>query len=71
VDTYEILVGDANAVLWVEHSRLGRPGSPCPVRGGHEDTGTLLYIAQAEYGGAIHPGKAGGQFAGECMGRSL
>jgi hypothetical protein len=54
-------------VLWVAHSNLGQPGSPRPIAGGHEDTGTLLYIAQATHGSALHPGKAGGQFAGELL----
>lgn len=30
-----------------------------PVEGGHEANGQVLYIAQAEYNGGVHPGKVG------------
>lgn len=60
LDKYEILVGDSRAVKWV----------PCsgefnlealrarPVEGGREPDGAAIYIAQAPYHGAVHPGKA-------------
>ncbi|KAJ7502795.1 carbohydrate-binding module family 12 protein [Mycena galericulata] len=58
--TYEILVGDMNGLRWVDAngvlnvSQLGYR----PVEGGKEADGTPIYIAEAPYNGAVHPGKA-------------
>ncbi|KAJ7188488.1 carbohydrate-binding module family 12 protein [Mycena filopes] len=58
--TYEILVGDMSGLRWVDASgpldvdNLGYK----PVEGGREPDGTPLYIAEAPYNGAVHPGKA-------------
>ncbi|KAJ7039231.1 carbohydrate-binding module family 12 protein [Mycena alexandri] len=60
VGTYEILIGDMNGLRWVDASgpldvnNLGYT----PVEGGREPDGTPLYIAEAPYNGAVHPGKA-------------
>ncbi|KAH7888634.1 carbohydrate-binding module family 12 protein [Phlebopus sp. FC_14] len=57
---YEILVGDSRAVKWVSCSgKLNVNGlNARPVEGGREPDGTVLYIAQAPYNDAVHPGKA-------------
>lgn len=59
LDTYEVLVGDARAVHWVEaHGRLNlNELGARPVEGGHEADGTPLYIAQAHVNNGVHPGK--------------
>ncbi|KAJ7647514.1 carbohydrate-binding module family 12 protein [Roridomyces roridus] len=57
---YEVLVGDMNGLRWVDWtgrldlSQLGHR----PVEGGRERDGTPLYIAEAPYNDAVHPGKA-------------
>jgi len=59
LDTYEILVGDSRAIRWVNtagHLNLDSLRAT-PVDGGKEDNGTPLYIAQAPYADAVHPGK--------------
>ncbi|KAF8659218.1 hypothetical protein AX16_001879 [Volvariella volvacea WC 439] len=60
VEEYEVLVGDINALRWVPVSgrlNVNNLGYR-PVEGGRENDGTPLYIAQAPYNGAVHPGKA-------------
>ncbi|KAJ7594728.1 carbohydrate-binding module family 12 protein [Mycena floridula] len=59
-DKYEILVGNMQGLRWEEiHGRLNVNNLGYrPVDGGHEADGTILYIAEAEYHGAVHPGKA-------------
>jgi hypothetical protein len=62
VGTYEILVGEPNAVRWVPSSgkintEMFKNGVQA-VEGGREDDGTPLYVVQAPYNNAIHPGKA-------------
>jgi len=59
LDTYEILVGDMNGLVWIPaRGRLNVNAlGHRPVEGGHEDDGTLLYIAEAPHQGAVHPGK--------------
>jgi len=69
LDKYEILVGDSRAVKWV----------PCsgefnlealrarPVEGGREPDGAAIYIAQAPYHGAVHPGKACEAYGDGCF----
>ena len=71
LDTYEILVGDANAVKWVDvrgSFNLNSLGAS-PVKGGEENNGTPLYIAQAPYGDSdpidVHPGKIAEGLDGE------
>jgi len=64
LEEYEILVGQGNAILWVDSQELGRPGAPHPIEGGHEDNGSPLYIAQAQYAGGYQVGKSGGDFDG-------
>ena len=67
LDTYEILLGDMNGLRWVpargklDAASLGHR----PVEGGRENDGTLLYIAQAEYKGVYHPGKASAKLDGK------
>ncbi|EKM54212.1 carbohydrate-binding module family 12 protein [Phanerochaete carnosa HHB-10118-sp] len=59
VEQYELLVGNPNAVRWVEvhgQLKLDRLGAR-PVEGGHEADGTPLFIAQAHVENGIHPGK--------------
>jgi hypothetical protein len=65
LDTYEILVGDATAVKWVNVDGPFDVGSlgAIPVEGGKENNETPLFIAQAPYGNTnpidVHPGKIG------------
>ncbi|KZT09204.1 carbohydrate-binding module family 12 protein [Laetiporus sulphureus 93-53] len=56
---YEILVGDPRALRWVDvHGRLNvHHLGARPVEGGQEADGTLLYIAKAQQGNNIVPGK--------------
>lgn len=59
LDTYEVLVGDRNAVRWVDVSgrlKLNELGAR-PVEGGHEADGTPLFIAQGHVNNGVHPGK--------------
>ncbi|KAH7099289.1 hypothetical protein BKA62DRAFT_710547 [Auriculariales sp. MPI-PUGE-AT-0066] len=59
-DTYEVLVGDQNAVRWVDvegHLNLDRLNGARPVEGGHESNGDRIYIAQGQYNGSTIPGK--------------
>ncbi|KDQ21377.1 carbohydrate-binding module family 12 protein [Botryobasidium botryosum FD-172 SS1] len=69
ISTYEILLGDSNAVRWVDargdfspHALGGQP-----VEGGRESDGTPLYIAQAPYHHGVHPGKTNPGFKGACI----
>ncbi|CAK5281425.1 unnamed protein product [Mycena citricolor] len=60
LDIYEILLGDMNGLRWVPaQGRLNVASLGFrPVEGGKEASGTPLYIAEAPYNGAVHPGKA-------------
>jgi hypothetical protein len=66
LDTYEILLGDMNALRWVDAcgkldvNSLGYK----PVEGGRDRDGTPLYIAKASYKGANHPGKCSSKLNG-------
>ncbi|KAI0067170.1 hypothetical protein BV25DRAFT_1911842 [Artomyces pyxidatus] len=62
--TYEILLGDANAVHWVPASGPFSPGALRPVEGGQDDKNVPLYISQAEYHGGVHPGKCSPNLGG-------
>ncbi|KAJ7209569.1 carbohydrate-binding module family 12 protein [Mycena pura] len=57
---YEILVGDMRGLRWVDANGYLNVASLGyrPVEGGRESDGTPLYIAEAPYNGAVHPGKA-------------
>ncbi|KAG9316680.1 hypothetical protein JVU11DRAFT_2740 [Chiua virens] len=59
-DKYEILVGSSRAVKWMNISGHFNVEAlrARPVEGGREPDGTPVYIAQAPYHGAVHPGKA-------------
>jgi hypothetical protein len=70
LDKYEILVGNPNAVRWVNISgqfNLESLGGLRPVEGGREPDGAPQYIAQAPYHGAVHPGKACTEFGNGCF----
>ncbi|KAG2074541.1 carbohydrate-binding module family 12 protein [Suillus decipiens] len=70
LDTYEILVGNSQAVRWVQVSgrfNLAALGGLRPVEGGREPGGAPQYIAQAPYHGAVHPGKACESFGDGCF----
>ncbi|KAG2146418.1 carbohydrate-binding module family 12 protein [Suillus bovinus] len=70
VDKYEILVGNPQAVRWVNVSgqfNLAALGGLRPVEGGREPGGAPQYIAQAPYHGAVHPGKACESFGDGCF----
>ncbi|KAF5385906.1 hypothetical protein D9615_002392 [Tricholomella constricta] len=60
LDTYEILLGNLQALRWVATrgkvnvSSLGYN----PVEGGHEHDGTPLYVIKAQHNGIYYPGKA-------------
>jgi len=67
VGTYEILVGEPDAVYWVESSGtidLNNFKNLALVEGGREDDGTPLYVVQAPYHDALHPGKASTKLPG-------
>ena len=59
LETYEVLVGDARAVHWVDaHGRLDLSALGArPVEGGHEADGTPLFVAKAHLHNSVHPGK--------------
>ncbi|KAI9569716.1 carbohydrate-binding module family 12 protein [Boletus coccyginus] len=69
IDKYEILVGDSSAVKWVSCSgKLNVEGLRArPVEGGREPDGSVIYIAQAPYHGAVHPGKASEVYGDGCF----
>lgn len=70
LDKYEILVGNPQAVRWVNLSgqfSLAALNGLRPVEGGREPGGATLYIAQAPYHGAVHPGKACEEFGDGCF----
>lgn len=70
LDTYEILVGNSQAVRWVQVSGRFNPaalGGLRAVEGGREPGGAPQYIAQAPYHGAVHPGKACESFGDGCF----
>ncbi|KAJ3079612.1 hypothetical protein HK102_003665 [Quaeritorhiza haematococci] len=67
VSTYEVLVGDQNAVRWVDRSGALVTDGLNLVEGGREPNGSPLYIAQAAYKGGVHPGKAGAAFKKGAM----
>lgn len=60
IDKYEILVGNSRAIRWVPCSgQINLEALRArPVEGGREPDGAPIYIAQAPYHGAVHPGKA-------------
>ncbi|KAG2150416.1 carbohydrate-binding module family 12 protein [Suillus clintonianus] len=67
---YEILVGNSQAVRWVNISgqfSLASLNGLRPVEGGREPGGASHYIAQAPYHGAVHPGKACEAFGDGCF----
>lgn len=69
LEKYEILVGNPNAVRWVNVSgkfNLASLGGLRPVEGGREPGGSPQYIAQAPYHGAVHPGKACEDYGHGC-----
>lgn len=60
-DKYEVLVGDRNAVRWVNHA--GHSGEISvqgwnPVEGGREADGRFLFVCQAQHEGGVHPCKS-------------
>lgn len=61
VNEYEVLVGHMERLRWVPYSgRLNvRNLGFHPVEGGQENNGSLLYVAEAQYNGAVHPAKVG------------
>ncbi|EIW83284.1 hypothetical protein CONPUDRAFT_52155 [Coniophora puteana RWD-64-598 SS2] len=68
LDKYEILVGDQNAVRWVNvegELDLQHLGAR-PVEGGKEPHGTPIYIAKAYHNNAEHPGKASTHYGDGC-----
>ncbi|KAF8444671.1 carbohydrate-binding module family 12 protein [Boletus edulis BED1] len=69
IDKYEILVGNSRAVKWVTCAGKFNVGSlrARPVEGGREPDGTPIYIAQAPYHGAVHPGKACEMYGDGCF----
>lgn len=71
LDTYEILIGDMRGLKWVDASgKLNLQAlNARPVEGGREANGTPLYIAQAPYKGAVHPGKCSEKLDGNLATR--
>jgi len=69
VDQYEVLVGDQNAVRWVQQSGRLNVGSldGRPVEGGRDKDGSTLYVAQAPYKSGVHPGKVSEKLNGACI----
>jgi hypothetical protein len=60
LETYEILVGNPNAVKWVQLSGRFNEGALQglrPVEGGRENDGTPLFVCRAPHHNAVHPGK--------------
>lgn len=62
----ELLIGSFSAIQWIHvSSRLNlKDLGACPVEGGHEANGELLFIARGQYKGGVHPGKAGAHLGG-------
>ena len=52
---------------WVQMSGALDPAHllPPPVEAGNEKDGVPLFIARANYGGGVHPGKAGPKIPGK------
>lgn len=69
VDKYEVLIGNQQAVRWVQqHGRLNVNSlGGQPVEGGRDKDGSILYIAQAPYKGGVHPGKISEKLSGACI----
>ncbi|KDQ21375.1 carbohydrate-binding module family 12 protein [Botryobasidium botryosum FD-172 SS1] len=69
VDQYEVLVGDQNSVRWNNESGEinFQALSGELVEGGREANGDILYIAQASYENALHPGKTNAGFGGAVV----
>jgi len=59
VEKFEVAVAVTDTVTWVDGTRpfSVQQVSSTLVEGGKESDGTVLYIAQAPYQGALHPGK--------------
>lgn len=60
ISSYEILVGNSNAIKWVPTGgvlRVDQLGAR-PVEGGHENDGTPIYVASVDFHGSRHCGKA-------------
>jgi len=69
LDKYEILVGDENAIRWVNVKgvlNIQYLGAR-PVEGGKEPDGTPIYIAKAYHKNAEHPGKASPAYGDGCF----
>lgn len=69
VDTYEVLVGNQQAVRWVGqrgHLNLNALGGQ-PVEGGRDQDGSILYVARAPYKDGTHPGKISDKLKGACI----
>ena len=69
LDKYEILVGDMNALKWVNvegELNLSYLGAR-PVEGGKEPSGAPIYIAKAYHKDAEHPGKACTEYGDGCF----
>lgn len=66
-DTYEILLGDMNALRWVRTSGKLNVASLGyrPIEGGVDSDGTILYVVRAEHNGCFHPGKASERLKGQ------
>jgi len=60
LDTYEILLGDSQAIRWISWEGKLKPYelNGRLVEGGYEHDRTPLYVAQARHGNATIPGKA-------------
>ncbi|KAI0697273.1 carbohydrate-binding module family 12 protein [Cytidiella melzeri] len=66
LSTYEVLLADPRVVRWVETSGHCRPEElgAQPVEAGRESDGQPLYVAQAYYHNAVHPGKCSPHLSG-------
>lgn len=60
LSAFEVLVGDASCVRWVDGAQLASQLATgvVPIEGGREAHGGAMLVAQAQYEGGWHPGKA-------------
>ena len=65
---YEVLVGDPRALRWVNYrGRLNLQNLGArPVEGGREKDGTPLFVASAQHGPNVVPGKVSEKLEGTC-----
>jgi len=65
----EVLISAPNATIWVRSHGKFNPNEiqASPIKAGHENDGTVLFVAHVRYKDAVHPGKCGEKLKGGCF----